>query len=164
MELYHLVSGFEKPVSPFHFIDGQNGAQNKENLLRKTGSPRRVLLEPALGGPPTAQFWYSSKTEVGASDVQPLTGCKGKLFSGWYSEVCAVPLPPPCGTFWPPRQHPTGHRDSARTWSTEASVGFPWSGSSSRPQGPTDRSLNRSWFLTSQPILSAAQSLWQPLA
>lgn len=56
VELYHLVSGFEKPVSSFHFIDGQNGAQNKENLLRKTGSPRRVLLEPALGGPPTAQF------------------------------------------------------------------------------------------------------------
>lgn len=40
----------------FHFIDGQNGAQNKRNLLRKTRSTRRVLLEPALGGPPTAQL------------------------------------------------------------------------------------------------------------
>lgn len=56
MELYPLVRGSEKPVSPFHFIDGQNGAQNKESLLRKTQSPRRVLLELALGGPPTAQF------------------------------------------------------------------------------------------------------------
>lgn len=139
-ELYQLVCGFEQPVSAFHFIDGQNRVQNKENLLRTTRSTRRVLLALTLGVHLPSTFKTPLKDfKVGASDVQIIILRLTLTHSRPFWHLLAS------------RHHPTGHRDSARTRNREVSVGVPWSAPSPL-QDLKDRSLNRSWFLTSQSI------------